>query len=258
MKTTLLTVVIFLALLSCQKEVAINQPEQETETGTDTSFSMEDTLVYEVVTTDDQGWFGVWNDEHGELESNGLDSITWGSPNYYASGWRYTFQPQVQPFQMLVSAAARSYSDDITINFYRNSRLVASSTNSSMKGVTRLLLNAITDTGAGITGKPLLTYEVVLSDMDSTKFDYNGWNGQWVTGEALFNTIENPLAMNFALPSGWRYSFRPENLPFAMKMQAWPYTEGGATLTVRLYVDGRMVKTATSRDKISNVQYTVQ
>lgn len=245
---------------ACQKSVEMSNESQGTEgtTGSDSSFALTDTLTYEVLTADTSGWFGIWNDEYGELCGNVLDNVTWGSPVYFKSGWKYSFLAKKQPFQMFVSAAARTFSEDITINFYRNGKLVSTATNSAMKGVSKLMLDAITDTIAGNSSRPMLTYEVLLKNLNNNAFQPDAWSGQWRMANTRYNSLSNPLLITFGIPSGWTYNFQPASLPFTMQMQAWPYSPSGSELTINFYVNGAMVKTLSSSETIYDMQYTVQ
>jgi hypothetical protein len=246
-----------LLILSCKKSVSV----ETTDNGIEDSavFSTGDILTYEVITKDPGGWFGIWTDSSGNVEGTPLDSINYGSPVYNASGWKYSFKWNGYSSQLMMSVAARTYQDDITINLYRNNELVASATNDQMKGVAKILYNIKGDSLQGTTAQPLLTYEVLLSNIDTSKFESDGWWGGWTNKNGDNTFTSNPLAMDFAIPSGWRYSFRVASLPFTMSMQTSPYTKGGSTVILNFYVNNILVKTNSSNDLIyPPITYTVQ
>lgn len=217
-----------------------------------------DTLTYEVITTDRRGWFGIWSDAPGNLVSNKLESVTYGSPIYLPSGWRDTFVCPAKPFQAFISVAASSYADDITANLYKNGKLIKTCTNGVLKGFAKLLLNTNADTLKATSTDPVLTYEVLISDQDSTKFQSDGWTGQWTKADGTMNSGFNPLFTLFAIPAGWIYNFKPDKLPFAMRVSAGPYTKDGAKVTLNLYVNGQLVKSATTKDWMYKIDYVVQ
>jgi len=246
-----------LLIFSCQKSLSVEMYDDGTEG--DSTATTKDTLTYEVITKDTGGWYGIWIDENSDLIGTGLDSGSFGSAIYFKSGWRYSFTPKHSPFQMMMSVDAKNYSDDITINFYKNGQLIKTKTNDPITGFSKLLWNAVNDTTVGTAQDPLLTYEVVLSNMDASKFQSDGWNGGWINKNGDNTFTSNPLAMDFAIPSGWRYSFHVASLPFTMSMQTSPYTKGGSTVTLNFYVNNILVKTSSSNDLIyPPLTYTVQ
>jgi hypothetical protein len=208
---------------ACQKSISSFGEDNGTP-GADSTIAPGDTITYEVITSDTTGWFGMWNEPGGNLASNKLDRITYGSPEYLSSGWKYSFVCPPQPFQPFISVAARTYAEDITVNIYKNGRLINSSTNDAMKGVAKLLVNSNADALQGTTTDPVLTYEVIISEPDTAKFESDGWVGQWNNPDGVINSLNNPLLTIFAIPSGWRYSFKPDHLPFTMSLHASPYT----------------------------------
>jgi hypothetical protein len=242
--------------MACQRSVSdINR----TYNSQDTIVTTRDTLTYEVLTTDPGGWFGVWSLTGGNLASNALDSVNYGSPVYLPSGWTWTITSPGYFFQPLLSVASRSFSDDITINLYKNGNLIKSVKNDAMKGVAKLIDEVQSDTLIGTATDPVLTYEVLVSDPDATKFESDAWIGHWMTSKAVYNDAVNPLLSSlFAMPSGWKSSFKPERLPFVMSMQASPYTANGGKITINFFVNGQLVKSSAARDWIYDMQYTVQ
>lgn len=262
MKTIILLLLSFgIFLMACQKsaqdtERPADRPVDNTE---DSTIVAGDTLTYEVLTSDPIGWFGIWNQPDSGLASNVLESITYGSPVYLPSGWKYTFVSPAQPFQAFISAATRSYSDDITLNLYKNGKLVKSVKNDPMKGFAKLLMDVKADSLKGTPADPVLTYEVLISERDTTKFESDGWIGQWNNAKGVPMDLNNRLlSAGFAIPSGWRYSFRPEHLPFIMYMAAAPYTKDGGKVTINFYVNGQLVKSCASREWMYNINYNVQ
>jgi len=248
---------LYLLVIACQKSVSVETFDNSIEEADSSIVSIGDTITYEVITMDTSGWYGIWNDENGNVAGTGLDSVTWGSAIYFPSRWKYSFLAKQQPLQLMMSVASRNYRDDITINFYRNGEIIKTATNTGMKGVAKILYNAIDETPAGTAQDPVLTYEVILSEMDSSKHQYDGWNGQWLTATGSYNTGENPLTTLFAIPSGWKYSFKLAQLPFTMHMQAGPYSTNSSTVTINFYVNGVLVKTASSDEWIPDVSYDV-
>jgi len=250
MKNVLFFFIIFSSfLIACQKSVSVETHDNGTH-GDSTIFLIGDSLTYEVITKDTGGWFGIWTDASGNVAGTPLDSITYGSPVYNGSGWKYSFKWNGYSSQLMMSVAAKTYQEDITINLYRNNELIASTTNDQMKGVAKILYNIEGDSMHGTISQPLLTYEVVLDQMDSSKYQYNGWNGLWRLGNGIYNTESNRLTDDdfVAIPSGWRYNFKPDYLPFTMSMQTFPYTKGGSTVTINFYINGKLVKTSSSND----------
>ncbi len=251
-KSLLFVTAAFLLVSACRKDISVDtiDPGNTGRPGEDIVITGTDTLTYEVITADTGGWYGIWNDENNQLVSTGVDSITWGTANYFPSGWKYSFVPKTKGVNMLLSAAARSYQQDLTINFYRNGELVKTATNSSMLGVSKLLINS-SDTLEGTPADPVVTYEVVLDNMDASKYEHDGWSGHWLTAATY---PDDPLLTNFAIPSGWRYSFKP-SLPFIMGMQGTPYSPGGAQVTLNFYVNGVLVQTKSAYGWIYNMTY---
>ena len=128
-----------------------------------------------------------------------------------------------------------------------------------MKGVAKLIGEVQTDTLTGTAADPVLTYEVLVTEPDVTKFESDAWIGHWMTPKAVYNDVSDPvLSSLFAMPSGWKYSFKPEHLPFTMNMQASPYSTDGGKITLNFFVNGQLVKSSAARDWIYNMQYTVQ
>jgi hypothetical protein len=259
--TLLLTCSVF--MVACQKTVQ-DTNILSTNTG-DSTIMAGDSLTYEVLTSDSVGWFGIWNQPDGTSASNALDNGTYGSPIYLPSGWRYTFAAPSRTFQALISVAASTFADDITVNLYKNGTLLKTVTNDVGKGFAKVLLDANTDSLTGTPAAPVLTYEVLVTESDSSKFQSDCWIGRWVTLHGINNDQDNPyhhnnpLFTNFAIPSGLRYTFKPDHLPFTMSMQAAPYTMGGGTVTVNLFVNGQLVRSqATSQNWTAPVEYTVQ
>ena len=245
-----------IVLVACQKSAQYT--ETRTERTADSTIVAGDTLTYEVLTSDPVGWFGIWNEANGELAGNSLDSGTYGSPVYLPNGWRYSFAAPSRPFQAFISVATHLFNDDITVNLYRNGQLIKSETNGAMKGVAKLLVDIETDSLHGTASNPALTYEVLVSEPDATKFQSDAWTGQWNTAKGIMSNLSVPLNLDFAIPSGWKYTFRPEQLPFTMRMGASPYTKDGGKIIINFYVNGHLVKTSSSRDWIYYMDYTVQ
>jgi hypothetical protein len=226
----------------------------------DSVITADDSLTYEVLTTDTGGWYGAWNLPEEGITANVLDSVNYGTPIYLQSGWKYSFKTPAYPFQALLSAASRSYSDDITVNLYKNGQLIKSVTNDAMKGVAKFIYDVQADTLVGTSANPVLTYEVTVSDQDVTQFESDAWIGRWMTAKGVYDDQDNHLLQSllFAIPSGWRYSFKAEHLPFTMSMQASPYTMDGGKITVNFFVNGQQVKSFAARDWIYVMEYTVQ
>lgn len=256
-KALLLLCLSSLIMLSCQKSLSVETHDDGTEG--DSTGTVKDTFTYEVITKDTGGWYGVWVNENSDLTGSGLDSGSFGSAIYLKSGWKYSFVPKHSPFQMMMSVDAKNYSDDITINFYKNGQLIKAKTNDPITGFSKLLWNAVDDTTIGTVQDPLLTYEVLLSNMDTSKFESDGWWGGWTNKNGNNTFTSNPLTMDFAIPSGWRYSFHAASLPFIMSMQTSPYTKEGSTVILNFYVNNVLVKTSSSNDLIyPPLSYTVQ
>ncbi len=252
-----LAFILGMVAFACQKQTT--DPAPVVVARPDSTILAGDTVTYEVITTDTVGWFGIWSQPDGVLASNVLDSVSYGSPVYFPSGWKYTFINTHQSFKAMISVATHLYSDDITVNLYNNSRLVKSVKNDAMKGVAKLMADINKDTLTGTVAMPVLTYEVLLSEPDTTKFQFDGWIGHWIKADGTYcNNPDNLLWMDFAIPSGWKYSFKPDHLPFTMKIQAAPYTLEGAKITVNLLVNGQLVKSSASRVFLPDTEYTVQ
>lgn len=256
-RISFLLLICSILLVACQKpagDVSVlqgNKPDSIIVSG--------DSLTYEVLTTDTGGWVGVWNQPGVGLTGNGLDSISFGSPVYLPGGWKYNFISPSEPFQALLSVAARSFSDDIIVNLYKNGQLLKSSKNDAMKGVAKVIADVQTDSLQSSPGNPVLSYEVLVSETDTTKFESDAWLGHWIKADGKYNDIHNPLLFGLlAMPSGWKYTFKPGYLPFTMHMQASPYTKNGGKVTVNFFVNGQLVKTIASRDWIYDISYTVQ
>jgi len=256
MKTFIIFLSVGIFFIACQKSVPdINDRIDNSQ---DSIIATGDTLTYEVLTTDTSGWFGLWNLPAG-LACNVLDSVTYGTPIYFPSGWRYSFSVPTNSFQALLSAASRTYSGDIIVNLYKNGLLIKSVKNDAMPGVAKFIYDVKADTMKGTVADPVLTYEVLVTDPDTTKFESDAWLGHWKTAKGVYADAGNPLLFNlFAMPSGWKYSFKPEQLPFTMAMQASPYTIDGGKITVNFFVNGQLVKSSAARDWIYDMQYTVQ
>jgi hypothetical protein len=102
-------------------------------------------------------------------------------------------------------------------------------------------------------------YEVFVSEQDTTKFQSDGWLGQWTTASGVPSDLNNPLAgLWFAIPSGWKYTFKPGQLPFTMRMAASPYTKNGGKVTINFFVNGQLVKSSAVRNWIYDMQHTMQ
>jgi hypothetical protein len=244
-------------IIACQRSSSdINNRTNNTE---DSVIRAGDSLTYEVLTTDPVGWFGVWNQSDGVLTGNVFDSVTYGSPVYLPSGWRYSFKVPSFPFQALISVATHLWSDDITVNLYKNGQLIKSVKNDAMKGVAKLMQDIHTDTLTGTVAAPVLSYEVLVTEPDLSKFESDAWIGEWTTPQGVHNAFNIPvLQSEFAMPSGWKYSFRPEHLPFTMALQASPYSKDSGKITINFFVNGQLVKSSAARDWIYNMVYTVQ
>ena len=86
------------------------------------------------------------------------------------------------------------------------------------------MVTAETDTLTGIATDPVLAYEVLLDNEDTTKFESDGWRGQWNMPDGIVNDLKKRLLTNFLISSGWKYIFKPEHLPFTMYVGSGPYT----------------------------------
>ena len=257
MKTLAILISGCLFFAACQKSAS--DVTSRTSNSEDSIIATGDTLTYEVLTTDSVGWFGVWNQSNGVLTGNAFDGVTYGSPIFLPSGWRYSFKAPSFPFQAFVSVATHLWSDDITVNLYKNGHLIKSVKNDAMKGVAKLMAEIQTDTLTGTAANPVLTYEVLVTEPDVTKFESDAWIGHWVSPNGVYNDLHTPvLQSEFAMPSGWRYSFRPDHLPFTMAMQASPYLTDGGKVTINFFVNGQLVKSSAARDWIYDIKYKVQ
>lgn len=237
-----------LTLSSCQKQIEVNRPAFPV--GTDSTYTPGDTITYEVITTDREGWFGVWNEGSGKLNGSVLDSGSFGSPVYLPSGWRFAFVPGATANQSFISVAAKSFNDDITVNIYKNGALLKTNTNFPMRGMARILAETDPPKLVGTDAQPILTYEVITTSYDTTKFNYTAWLGIWADADGINQTVHQYLLGDFSMPSGWRYSFIPDHLPFTMSMQAYPYTPNGALITTNFYKNNVLVKSTSSRDLV--------
>src|SRR5262245_15585379 len=122
MKTLIILLFGCIFTIACQRSASdINNRINSSQ---DTITTTRDTLTYEVLTADPGGWFGVWSISGGNMASNALDSINYGSPVYLPSGWTMSITSPGNFFQPLLSAASRSFSDDITVNLYKNGNLI--------------------------------------------------------------------------------------------------------------------------------------
>jgi hypothetical protein len=245
-----------MSLTACQKsaeDVAIMSNME------DSTIVAGDTLTYEVLTSDTIGWSGVWNKPDNNLATNALDRGTFGSPVYLPSGWRYTFVSPAHTFQAWISVATSTNTKDITANLYRNGTLIKTATNKPAGGFAKLLADVKGDSLTGTPSDPVLMYEVLVSEQDTTKFQSDGWLGQWTTASGVPSDLNDPLAgLWFAIPSGWKYTFKPGQLPFTMRMAASPYTKNGGKVTINFFVNGQLVKSSAVRDWIYDMQHTMQ
>src|SRR5205809_6142897 len=96
--TSLLSGCVF--IIGCQKSV----PDINTRVSNmqDSVITADDSLTYEVLTTDTGGWYGAWNLPEEGITANVLDSVNYGTPIYLHSGWRYSFKTPAYPFQALL------------------------------------------------------------------------------------------------------------------------------------------------------------
>jgi hypothetical protein len=245
-KYLILLCFVFLMMSACQKPAnPTGRPAR-----TDSSVIPTSGITYEVITTDTSGWAGVWNAADGKLTGTQLDNITYGSPVYLHSGWTYNIPAPSAGFVPLISVTTRSYSGDITVNVYKDGKLIKSSSNYPQQGMARLLLMPDSMQTNGTYTNPILTYEVKISDPDVSKFEYDAWKGHWNDANGMYNDTTNVLLSTFPLSDGWKYSFKPDHLPFTMQMQASPYTKDGGMVTIHFYVNGTLVKSASGRDWI--------
>lgn len=255
-KLALLLISTTIFFVACQK--SLQRVDAISQIGQDSLTVEKDTITYEVLTRDTVGWYGIWNDSSGALTGNPLDSGNYGTPIYLPDGWKFSFKTPSRPFQAFISVASFDYKSDITVNLYRNSQLVKTVTNDALRGFAKLLLDINTDTLQGTVADPVLTYEVLISNPDNTKFQSDGWIGQWATANGTVSDAINRLGTGFAIPSAWKYSFKPTRLPFNMRMSLSPYTVGGGLVTVHFYVNSQLVKSSSARDWMYGIEYTVR
>ncbi len=221
-----------------------------------------DKVTYEVITEDPTGWFGIWNDSTGQLTSNGLDSIAYGSPKLLPSGWKYSFTCPNRPFQALISVAGNSWQQKTRVNLYKNNHLIQSNSDKVIPAAARLISTAKTDSLVGTSSHPVLTYEVIISNDDTSAFEHDAWFGQWtVSADGKTDDYYDPLLSSpLPIPSGWRYSFYADALPFTMAMGVGPITTNTSVATLRFYVNGQLVKSTDTRTDIyaEDYKYVVQ
>jgi hypothetical protein len=254
-KIFLLAVAVCIVFTACQKSVSDVSVDNGTQ-GSDSLIRAGDTITYEII-TNDTAWDGLWNEPDG-IKMNSLDSVTYGSPVYYKSGWRRSFVCPSTPFQVFISAATILYDHDITANLYKNGKLIKSVKNDAMQGVTKFLVTVNADTLTGTKSDPVLTYEVIVSGAPDTEYEYDGWTGLWNMPDGKRNSL-SPLLDFFPIPSGWRYTFKPMHLPFTMDVDAAPYVPNGdATVTVNFYVNGALVKTTSAQNYTYGNTYVVE
>ena len=246
------------ALISgCQKILLDNN--RPTGINSDSTINAGDTLTYEVLTKDTTGWFGLWNEADGKMGGNVLDSVTFGTPVCFPSGWRHTIISPDSFFQPLVSVASRTYQQEVSINLYRNGKLIQVGVQHPLVGVAKLMVKGTSPLPKGTATDPIVTYEVVLSKSDTTIFEFDSWTGHWMEADGVYNDFYNRvLSFMLPIPSGWRRSFKPPHLPFTMSFTGGPYLKNGNLTTVNFYVNGQLVKTTSSRDWIYAMDYTVQ
>lgn len=67
-------------MLSCQKSVSDSSSQDNGTADADSLITAGDTITYEIITADPNGWGGIWNEPDGTVGSNPVDSITYGSP----------------------------------------------------------------------------------------------------------------------------------------------------------------------------------
>jgi hypothetical protein len=250
---------IIMIIAACQKSIDNADEANRPASVEDSVILKGDTLSYEVITNDPEGWYGMWNEPDGSTNCNPLDSISFGSPEYYSSGWKHSFVCPDKPFQAFISVATKLYDKDITVNLYKNNELIKTSTDDSGLGlgVAKLLVTSETGTLTGTAADPVLTYEVLIDEQDTTKFESDGWTGQWNMPDGKVSSLEKPLLTNFAICSGWKHTFKPEHLPFTMYLGGSPYTPDGARITINFYVNGVLVKSQSSRNYIYENKYEV-
>lgn len=259
MKRTFIIFISIALLCACQKNVSTTPARPQLNQPQDSSLPGGDSITYEVITDDNRGWWGIWSLPDGSLKGAALTDTTFGSPVYLPSGWRYSFPSPATSFDAFISTATSTYSDNITVNLYQKGKLIKSVTNDAMKGMTKLMSHINGDSLTGSTGRPLLTYEVMVTDPDVSKFESGSWVGSWLTSEGTYSTRETYLlTLDFPIPSGWRYSFTPDKLPFTMEFYAGPYTKFGGKVTINFYVNNALVKSQSTRDWIYRMQYDVQ
>ena len=269
-----LTIALLLCITACQKSVdpimgGEDDPIEDSTNIPGGPSNPGDTITYEVISADTSGWFGIWIDEQSRLVANQLESIQYsnplpsyyGTPIYFHSGWKYSFVPKHHPFQAFISVDNRTFLQDLTINLYKGNQLIRTTKNDPSSGFAKLMADLDTTIVTGTANDPVLTYEVLVSDPDTSYFQSDAWIGQWTMPDGknngIIDGVINPLLFDFAIPSGWHYTFKPAHLPFDMSLFASPYTEGGSNVTINFYVNHQLVKSASSR-KQQRLTYTVQ
>ena len=267
--TYYLAIALLLCITACQKSVDPIMGGNDPEDSISVPNMPGDTITYEVISADTSGWYGMWMNDQSRLVANQLESIDYsnsfpsyyGTPIYLHSGWKYSFVPQHHPFQALISVDNRTYLNDITINLYKGGQLIKSSRNNPATGFAKLMADIDTTIVTGTATDPVLTYEVLVSDTNNSAFQSGSWIGEWNmpndTVNSFVDGIINPILFDFAIPSGLHYTFKPAHLPFDMSLFASPYTEDGGNITINFYVNGQLVKSASSR-KQQRLTYTVQ
>lgn len=236
----------FMMIGACRKTA--NEPDKPART--DSTLIPDTGITYEVVTTDTSGWEGIWNGADGKLTGTPLDNGTSGSPVYLHSGWTYNIAAPSANFVPLISVATKTFSGDITVNVYKDGKVIKSVTNYPQMGMARVMLVPDSMQTDGTAADPVLTYEVTISDPDTSKFQYDAWMGHWTDADGMYNDSANVFLSMFPISGGWKYSFKPDHLPFTMSMQARPYSENGSNVTIHFYVNGALVKSASGRDVI--------
>jgi len=236
----------FIIFSGCQKSFTAKDDADKPE-GVDSSVIPKNGITYEVLTTDTSGWAGIWNGPGGKL--TGTD-ISDGSPVYLHSGWTCSIAMPSVNLVPLISVATKTFNGDITVNVYKDGKLLKSISNYPLRGMARLLLLPDSMQTNGTSSNPMLTYVVTISDPDTSKFQYDAWLGHWNDANGMFNDTANVFLSMFPISKGWKYSFKPDHLPFTMSMQATPYTKDGSTVTIHFYVNGALVKSTSGRDWI--------
>ena len=253
-KSLIVCTFIIMIIAACQKSIDNADEANRPASVEDSVILKGDTLSYEVITNDPEGWYGMWNEPDGSTNCNPLDSVSFGSPEYFSSGWKHSFVCPDKPFQAFISVATKLYDKDITVNLYKNNKLIKTSTDDSGPGlgVAKLLVTSETGTLPGTAADPVLTYEVLIDEQDTTKFESDGWTGQWNMPDGKVVYLEKTLLPKFALCSVWKHT-----LPFTMYLGGSPYTPDGARITINFYVNGVLVKSQSSRNYIYENKYEV-